>query len=392
MVAERGWCTYTIDSRGHGESDWSAEANYSLQDFALDLISIADAVGSNPVIVGASLGGLTSLLAMGRERPGLGRGLVLVDIVPEMEQAGTDRIGAFMMRHVETGFASLHEAAVAVAEYSPRPGRTIDPDSLRKNLRERDGRWYWHWDPRFMSSIKRSNGGSEVFAHEVLTECARAIDVPKLLVRGRMSDVVTEEAARRFVAAVPGTGYVDIADAAHGCRRQERRVSVGRARLPRRTRLISAGRRTGRRSRWRRSRRRVGPRQVERLGDRKALHAVVGEHDDRSAVEFSGRLDLGEHIAHAGIGVANGGVEDLRMRPTGVPAGVGEVEREPAVAGERPELAPPDMQSFVAGVGVVDRCIAELLHPHEVLGAVQTAVGVGGVGIGPFVVIWAYVE
>jgi len=66
-----------------------------------------------------------------------------------------------------------------------------------------------------MSSIKRSSGDSEVFAHEVLTECARAIDVPKLLVRGRMSDVVTEEAARRFVAAVPGTGYVDIADAAH---------------------------------------------------------------------------------------------------------------------------------------------------------------------------------
>ena len=215
VVAERGWCTYTLDSRGHGESDWSAEANYSLQDFALDLISIADAVGSNPVIVGASLGGLTSLLAMGRERPGLGRGLVLVDIVPEMEQAGTDRIGAFMMRHVETGFSSLHEAAVAVAEYSPRPGQSIDPDSLRKNLRERDGRWYWHWDPRFMSSIPRSNGGSGVSAHEVLTECARAIDVPKLLVRGRMSDVVTEEAARRFVAAVPGTGYVDIADAAH---------------------------------------------------------------------------------------------------------------------------------------------------------------------------------
>ena len=215
VMAERGWCTYTLDSRGHGESDWSAEGNYSLQDFALDLIAIADAVGSNPVIVGASLGGLTSLLAMGRERPGLGRGLVLVDIVPEMEQAGTDRIGAFMVRHVETGFASLQEAAGVVAEYSPRLGRTIDPDSLRKNLRERNGRWYWHWDPRFMSSIKRSSGGSEVFAQEVLTECARAIDVPKLLVRGRMSDVVTDEAARRFVAAVPGTGYVDIADAAH---------------------------------------------------------------------------------------------------------------------------------------------------------------------------------
>ncbi|MEM8704870.1 MAG: alpha/beta hydrolase [Actinomycetota bacterium] len=215
VVAEQGWCSYTLDSRGHGESDWSADGNYTLRDFALDLASVADQVGSNPVIVGASLGGLTSLLAMGRERPGLGRGLMLVDIVPEMEQTGTDRIGAFMATHAETGFASLQEAAEAVAAYNPRPGRSVDPDSLRKNLRERDGRWYWHWDPVFMGAMRRGNPESELFNAELLTECARRIEVPKLLVRGRMSDVVTDDSARRFVEAVPGTGYVDIADAAH---------------------------------------------------------------------------------------------------------------------------------------------------------------------------------
>lgn len=215
VVAAKGWCTYTLDSRGHGESDWSPEGRYALRDFALDLVAVAEQVGSNPVIVGASLGGLTSLLAMGREHLGLGRGLVLVDIVPEMEQTGTDRIGAFMATHVETGFASLEEAAEAVAAYNPRPGRSVDPESLRKNLRERDGRWYWHWDPVFMSAIGRGNEDSELFDQRLLTECARRIDVPKLLVRGRMSDVVTDDAARRFVAAVPGTGYVDIADAAH---------------------------------------------------------------------------------------------------------------------------------------------------------------------------------
>ena len=215
VVAERGWCTYTIDSRGHGESDWSPDGNYALKDFSLDLVAIADTVGADPVIVGASLGGLTSLLAMGRERPGLGRGLVLVDIVPEMEQTGTDRIGAFMATHVETGFASLEEAAEVVGAYNPRPGRSVDPDSLRKNLRERDGRWYWHWDPDFMSAMRRGNPESELFDQHLLTDCARRIDVPKLLVRGRMSDVVTDDAARRFIEAVPGTGYVDIADAAH---------------------------------------------------------------------------------------------------------------------------------------------------------------------------------
>ncbi|MEO0493964.1 MAG: alpha/beta hydrolase [Actinomycetota bacterium] len=215
VVAERGWCTYTLDSRGHGESDWSPGGDYTLRHFALDLVRIADTVGVEPVVVGASLGGLTALLAMGRERLGLGRGLVLVDIVPEMEQTGTDRIGAFMATHVETGFASLEEAAEAVTAYNPRPGRTVDPDSLRKNLRERAGRWYWHWDPVFMTAMRRGDGPSELFDQQLLTECARRIDVPKLLVRGRMSDVVTDAAARRFVDAVPGTGYVDIADAAH---------------------------------------------------------------------------------------------------------------------------------------------------------------------------------
>lgn len=215
VVAEHGWCTYTIDSRGHGESDWSPDARYALVDFAHDLLRVADAVDANPVVVGASLGGLTSLLALGRERPGFGRGLVLVDIVPEMEQTGTDRIGAFMATHVESGFGSLEEAAEAVAAYNPRPGRSVDPESLRKNLRERDGRWYWHWDPRFMQQMGRSVEGSELFDRRLLTDCARAIELPRLLIRGRMSDVVTEESARRFLEAVPGTDYVDIADAAH---------------------------------------------------------------------------------------------------------------------------------------------------------------------------------
>ena len=139
---------------------------------------------------------------------------MLVDIVPAMERAGTDRIGDFLRAHVETGFASLEEAAEAVAAYAPRADRSIDPAGLRKNLRERDGRWYWHWDPAFLMSDP-SRDPAEIFDPVMLTECVRRIDAPKLLVRGRMSDVVSEEGARRFLADVPGVGYVDVADAAH---------------------------------------------------------------------------------------------------------------------------------------------------------------------------------
>ena len=82
--------------------------------------------------------------------PGIARGVVLVDIVPDMEQAGANRIQQFMAEHALTGFASLDEVADAVAAYNPHRPRPTDLSGLRKNVRERDGRWYWHWDPAFV--------------------------------------------------------------------------------------------------------------------------------------------------------------------------------------------------------------------------------------------------
>ena len=127
---------------------------------------------------------------------------------------GTDRVGAFLREHVETGFASLEEAAEAVAAYAPRADRSVDPEGLRKNLRERDGRWYWHWDPAFLMPLP-STDPATIFDPAMLEECVRRIDAPKMLVRGRMSDVVSEEGARRFLATHPSVEYVDVADAAH---------------------------------------------------------------------------------------------------------------------------------------------------------------------------------
>jgi len=213
-LAGHDWCTYTLDARGHGESEWSPDGDYSLGAFAADLISIVDQLPDTPAIVGASLGGLTSILAIGRDRPGLARGLVLVDIVPAMEKEGTDRIGAFMTANMASGFASLEEAAESVAAYNPHRPKPPSTDGLRKNLRERDGRWFWHWDPAF---IRGSFGDlpSEVRDTALLMDCARTIQVPILVVRGRMSDVITEQAALDFVDQVPLASFSDVADAAH---------------------------------------------------------------------------------------------------------------------------------------------------------------------------------
>jgi pimeloyl-ACP methyl ester carboxylesterase len=215
-VAERGWQTLLLDARGHGDSGWSDVGDYRLESFAHDLQLVIGQLDRQPFLVGASLGGLTSILVAGELAPGAARGVVLVDIVPDMEETGARRIGAFMVEHAETGFSSIDEAAEAVAAYNPHRARPTDAGGLRKNLRERDGRFYWHWDPRFMLG-NGGSGPSEILDVDRLHAATERMvaDVPVMLVRGRVSDLVTAEKAAEFCARFPAVEYVDVSDAGH---------------------------------------------------------------------------------------------------------------------------------------------------------------------------------
>ncbi len=214
-MAAQGWNTWALDARGHGESDWAPDGDYQLSSFADDVGRFIATLDERPVLVGASLGGLTSMLLLGRDAPGVSAGLVIVDVVPHLHQPGADRIQSFMTDKMDAGFASLEEAADAVAAYNHHRTKPPDPAGLRKNLRQReDGRWYWHWDPAFMSPAM-GKGPTEISDSDLLLDCCQAIDEPLLLVRGRMSDVVSEDGARRFLDAVPNAGFADVSGAGH---------------------------------------------------------------------------------------------------------------------------------------------------------------------------------
>jgi len=215
-VARRGWWTLTLDARGHGESDWSESADYRLASFAEDVRLVLSRFGGRPVIVGASLGGLTAILLAGELAPGTAGGVVLVDIVPNMEAAGAERIRAFMSDRATAGFGSLDEVADAVAAYNPQRTRPADLSGLRRNLRARDGRLYWHWDPRFIDPLP-GQGPEEIMDAPRLHEATRRLsaDVSVLLVRGRSSDLVSADKAAAFCARFPRVGFVDVSGAGH---------------------------------------------------------------------------------------------------------------------------------------------------------------------------------
>ena len=216
-LGRSGWYAVSIDLRGHGDSDWADDGDYSLDAYRDDVTAVAVALG-RPVMIGASLGGMSSLAALGATADDpCGSGLVLVDVAPHIELAGADRIRDFMAEHVHSGFATLDEVADAVHTYNPHRPHPADPEGLRKNVRLRDdGRWYWHWDPAFMrrrsdddeTRIRRMNP-------EGLADAARSLAVPVLLVRGRQSDLLSETGARQFLELVPHAEYVEVGGAGH---------------------------------------------------------------------------------------------------------------------------------------------------------------------------------
>ena len=213
VLADAGWRTVSLDLRGHGDSEWALNGDYSFTAYSADCVAIADQLGKPPVLVGASLGGVAAMIAEGTSDRVVSCGLVVVDITHRSNPEGIARIRDFMASGLE-GFATLDDAAEAIAAYTPNRPKRVNPAGLMKVLRQRpDGRWYWHWDPKFLSNDRTEVPRKD---YQGLFEVAlRNIHVPTLLVRGLLSDVVTEEGVQDFLDQIPGAKLADVGGASH---------------------------------------------------------------------------------------------------------------------------------------------------------------------------------
>ena len=225
VLGERGFHVHNVDMRGHGDSDWSSDGNYGLDAFAADIRAVANTIKSAdaqhraPALVGASLGGISSLAAIAETTDVVASALVLVDVGPQIEREGADRIGAFMMEHMEKGFATLNDVADSIATYNPHRPRPNNLDGLKKNLRERNGRWFWHWDPAFITGRRGSSDETRMLTeptrlHAATLEFASR-NIATLMVRGRQSDLLSEEGAKAYLHLVPHAQFIDVAGAGH---------------------------------------------------------------------------------------------------------------------------------------------------------------------------------
>lgn len=210
LLAAAGYFAIAFDARGHGDSDWAPDGLYGQDAMIRDLQCVIAALSARrPVLVGASMGGGTSLVAIGEGLVDAGA-LVVVDTAPVIEAEGVGRIQAFMAARPD-GFDSLEEIAEAIGAYQPHRARPASLAGLAKNVRlDADGKYHWHWDPRYRAGTRDLDR-----RRERMEASARRLDIPTLLVRGGLSDVLSEAGAQHFLSLCPGSEYVNVSNAGH---------------------------------------------------------------------------------------------------------------------------------------------------------------------------------
>ena len=211
-AARRGFRGIALDLRGHGDSDWSPDGAYTTEILGADIKRVVEQVGGAPILVGASTGATVGMAVAATPPPRV-RAVVLIDISPRPVLDGVAEVRAFM-NSAQHGFASLDDAADAIAAYLPQRARPRDAGGLNRNLRFRGGRYFWHWDPKFF--LQMAGEPAHVARSIALMKtAAKTLQVPTLLIRGANSRVVTEEGAREFLEMVPHAEYVTVAGAGH---------------------------------------------------------------------------------------------------------------------------------------------------------------------------------
>ena len=200
-----------LDQRGHGDSEWSPEMDYSIESHVDDLEAFVDALGLDRfVLVGMSLGGVNALAWAGRHSRRL-VGLVLVDVGPEIRVDGVRKIAAFTSD--STPLDSVDHFVERALAFNPRRNRTLLRRSLLHNLRPMpDGRFMWKYDQRHRGKV---DPGAYARRRDLLWSAVDGVECPTLVVRGAESDVFHDEDAERLAARLRQGRWVRIEGAGH---------------------------------------------------------------------------------------------------------------------------------------------------------------------------------
>jgi pimeloyl-ACP methyl ester carboxylesterase len=200
-----------LDQRGHGDSEWSPTMDYAPEAHARDIDGILDACGfDRAVLVGQSMGGVNAFTYTVRH-PRRVSALVLIDVGPDIQMRGAQRIGDFVASTAEVD--SIDVFVEQAMQFNPLRDRRLLAYSVRNNVRQLpNGKWVRKNDTRFFGQVSIEEVGKRIAAYWREVDAVRC---PTLVVRGALSDVFLDDAAERFAAALPRGQWRRIEGAGH---------------------------------------------------------------------------------------------------------------------------------------------------------------------------------
>jgi len=200
-----------LDQRGHGDTDWAPDADYSIGAQREDIRGFADRLGFDRfVLVGQSMGAINGL-AFAVTHPERLSALVMIDAGPEVRRRGSSRIREFVNGGAKP--ETLEEIIERALAFNPRRDRQILRRSLMHNLRQQpDGSWSWKYDRR---RFQRLDHDPHLAERRRLADDLANVTCPALVVRGAESDVFHQDDAEHLAKNFPDGRQVTIAQAGH---------------------------------------------------------------------------------------------------------------------------------------------------------------------------------
>lgn len=200
-----------LDQRGHGDSDLASDGDYSIQAMAGDLAAFMDALAlRTATLVGLSMGGRVAIAYAGAHRDRVER-LMVVDIGPEIAEAGRDRVRATMAGSPER-FETPEDAVAYLRQANPRYTDALLRGRVRHGLRALpDGGFAWKYDRAIREAIRDGRWRDSIDLWPLWS----AIICPTVIVRGVESDVLSPAIVERMLAALPHARLVEVEGAGH---------------------------------------------------------------------------------------------------------------------------------------------------------------------------------
>jgi pimeloyl-ACP methyl ester carboxylesterase len=213
VALKRDFNVVAIDLRGHGDSAWSDEGAYSHADHANDIAALIEHLGwEKPVVMGLSLGGLSSARYAYEHPDGPGR-FVIIDVGPQLNLSGVTRIMDFTGGPSE--FDSIDDLITRAIDYNPQRNPDQMRYSLTHNLKQLpSGKYTWKYDRR-IGRGKPGPAEERVPSFEDMWKRLEDITCPTLVVRGAKSDIFAEETGLRMAQVIPDCRFVTVPDAGH---------------------------------------------------------------------------------------------------------------------------------------------------------------------------------